>query len=261
MFFRNLLSGVLDPDKLDYLNRDAYFCGVPYGLQDIDFIISSILPHEKTGIAVIESGLPAVENILFSKYLMYRAVYWHKTVRSATSMVKKALFLGMKEGRIKPEELYGLDDETLFMNYRNSSYAPFTLLKKVSEREIFKTVIEIPFDLENSAHHCLTFLDKRLLKENEILSLLRKSYYPSADEESVIIDIPEQISFEVSLPVVSENRTLDFTASGSVFNKPVIKGFTGVLRKIRVFMPEEAAASVAEVQARRRISEIISSGC
>ena len=28
-FFRGLLSGVLDPDKLDYLNRDAFFCGVP----------------------------------------------------------------------------------------------------------------------------------------------------------------------------------------------------------------------------------------
>ena len=34
LFYRKLLSGVLDPDKLDYLNRDAYYCGVPYGLQD-----------------------------------------------------------------------------------------------------------------------------------------------------------------------------------------------------------------------------------
>ena len=37
VFFQKLLSGVLDPDKLDYLNRDAFYCGVPYGIQDTDF--------------------------------------------------------------------------------------------------------------------------------------------------------------------------------------------------------------------------------
>ncbi|MCL2557755.1 MAG: HD domain-containing protein, partial [Treponema sp.] len=37
LFYRKLLSGCLDPDKLDYLNRDARYCGVPYGVQDVDF--------------------------------------------------------------------------------------------------------------------------------------------------------------------------------------------------------------------------------
>ena len=41
-FYAKLLSGVLDPDKLDYLNRDAFFCGVPYGIQDVDFILDRI---------------------------------------------------------------------------------------------------------------------------------------------------------------------------------------------------------------------------
>ena len=61
VLFRNLLSGVLDPDKLDYLTRDAYFCGVPYGIQDVDFIISRIKPYKKSGLAVDSQGLPAVE--------------------------------------------------------------------------------------------------------------------------------------------------------------------------------------------------------
>ncbi|MBN1836116.1 MAG: HD domain-containing protein, partial [Spirochaetales bacterium] len=89
-FYRNLLSGVLDPDKLDYLNRDAYFCGVPHGVQDVDFVFAEIRPHPR-GLAVTEKGLTAVESILFSKYLMYRSVYWHKTVRIATAMIKKAV--------------------------------------------------------------------------------------------------------------------------------------------------------------------------
>ena len=261
VFFRNILSGVLDPDKLDYLNRDAYYCGVPYGIQDIDFIISNIVPHSVNGIAVTETGLPAVENILFSKYLMYKAVYWHKTVRSATAMVKKALFLGIKDGIIKPEELYGLDDETLFSNYRKSTYTPFSLLRDVAERKIFKTVTEIPFDMENSSHHCLTFLDKRLSREKDISEMLKKYISGGCGSESVIIDIPEQISFEVNLPVVNDAGTADFTASVSVFNRPVIKGFTEALRKIRVFAHESVASSPLPVQLKKDIAELVNSGC
>ena len=49
-FYRKLLSGVLDPDKLDYLNRDARYCGVPYGAQDVDFILSRVHPHPERGL-------------------------------------------------------------------------------------------------------------------------------------------------------------------------------------------------------------------
>ncbi|MCL2792464.1 MAG: HD domain-containing protein [Spirochaetaceae bacterium] len=257
MFFRNLLSGVLDPDKLDYLNRDAYFCGVPYGMQDIDFIISSILPHKEKGIAVYEHGLPAIENILFSKYLMYRAVYWHKTIRSATAMAKKALFMGLKDKKINPEELYDLDDETLFSNYRESSYKPFSLLKNISERKLYKMVLEIPFCNEDKNHNILTSLDKRHEKEDEILLFIRKKYFPNCGEESVIIDIPEKISFEVNLPVFYKNNFDNFTESGSVFNGTVIKGFTETLRKIRVFMPENICEKFTKNISAPEIAEIL----
>ena len=258
LFFRNILSGVLDPDKLDYLNRDAYYCGVPYGIQDIDFIINNIAPHEKTGIALFENGIPAVENLLFSKYLMYRAVYWHKTVRVATSMVKKALYAGMQEGAIKAEELYGLDDESLFINSRKSSYKPFQLINMVSMRKFLKTAVEIPFNIENSAHHCLTFLNTRSRIEKEISLMLKKEYSIDIDPVFIIIDIPEQISFEVDLPIITENKTVNFTSSSSVFTKPVVKGFTGVLRKIRVFLPGEAVQMLPSSAA---IYQIIDSGC
>ena len=74
-FYRQLLSGVLDPDKLDYLNRDARYCGVPYGAQDVDFIYSRLFPHPVRGVEIDSRGIPSVESILFSKYLMYRTVY------------------------------------------------------------------------------------------------------------------------------------------------------------------------------------------
>ncbi|MDR2103766.1 MAG: HD domain-containing protein, partial [Treponema sp.] len=86
-FYRKLLSGTLDPDKLDYLNRDARYCGVPYGAQDVDFILDRLQPSRERGVDIDSRGIPSVESILFSKYLMYRTVYWHRFLRSATAMI------------------------------------------------------------------------------------------------------------------------------------------------------------------------------
>ena len=126
-FYQRILSGVLDPDKLDYLNRDAYFCGVPYGIQDVDFILEEIFPDKNTGVAISPKGITALEDILFSKYLMYKTVYWHKTVRIATAMIKKAVAMGLADGAITRSDLYGLDDEEFFAHFSSSRYPAFGL--------------------------------------------------------------------------------------------------------------------------------------
>src|SRR5215208_5995455 len=86
---QRLVSGSLDLDKLEYLKRDAKMCGVPYGEIDVDRLIHSIVvvPDPATGrpaIGVQEKGLSALESLLFAKYQMFRNVYWHHAVRSAT---------------------------------------------------------------------------------------------------------------------------------------------------------------------------------
>ena len=132
-FYQRILSGVLDPDKLDYLNRDAYFCGVPYGIQDVDFILEEIFPDKNTGVAISPKGITALEDILFSKYLMYKTVYWHKTVRIATAMIKKAVAMALKDGAITRGDLYGLDDEEFFAAFPlRPAIRPFGLIQRVT---------------------------------------------------------------------------------------------------------------------------------
>ena len=75
----------------------------------------------------------SVEGLLFSKYLMYRSVYWHKGVRAATSMIKKAVFLALSEGVLEPESLYGLDDDGFYSKLRAIDFAPFELAEAVFE--------------------------------------------------------------------------------------------------------------------------------
>jgi uncharacterized protein len=238
-FFRGLLSGVLDPDKLDYLNRDAFFCGVPYGIQDSDFILQRLAIGPGDLLAIEERGLMSVEGLLFSKYLMYRSVYWHKGVRSATAMIKKAVLLAMGEGLIRPEELYGLDDEGFYSMLRSLDTPSFALADAVFEGRIYSTVLERPFDGGNAAQARLLDLGSRLAAEAE---LAKEAGIGKLD---LVIDLPEPISFETELIVLGEGEADEtaarrFSESPTVFSPPVVAGFASSLRRLRVFARESS---------------------
>ena len=233
-FFRNILSGVLDPDKLDYLNRDAYFCGVPYGIQDTDFVITKMRPHRE-GLSLMVQGIPAVENILFSKYLMFRTVYWHRVVRIAEAMIKKAIFFGLMEGCIRPDELYGLTDLTFTRKFGEEKFPYHRLIRNVANRRLFKSVWEIPFNPSRPEQEELLSLKKRFDRESAIAQGLRSRGIEARPEE-IIIDIPEEITFDISLPIITEEEEeLRFPALSTVFTSPVVKSFTKNLRKLRLF--------------------------
>nr|WP_245535034.1 HD domain-containing protein [Leadbettera azotonutricia] len=241
-FYRKLLSGVLDPDKLDYLNRDALYCGVPYGAQDVDFIFSRLRPHEERGVDIDSRGIPSVESILFSKYLMYRAVYWHRSVRSATAMIKKALLSCLESGLIAGEELYHLDDQGLFslMEKRTDGKALFSLAQMVRDGKLYETAAEIPFD--PLLHKALGKIQDRSGLEKSLSSALSQGLGRLVSPEKLIIDVPEPISFESGLFVADEGKF--FGQSSSAFRPEMVDAFIKSLRVIRVFTDPEILAGI-----------------
>jgi len=232
-FFRGLLSGVLDPDKLDYLNRDAYFCGVPYGVQDTEFILQRlVLSGERMGIE--ERGLMSVEGVLFAKYLMYRSVYWHRGVRSATAMVKKAVFIGLRESAIAPEELYGLEDSGFVALLRSRSFKPFSLAEAALSGRAFQPLLDLPFDAGDPRHEALLDLEARSSFE-EAIARRASALGNACDPLDLVLDIPEPVSFESDLPIVDgEGQSLPFSDSSTVFAPTVVAGFSRSLRRIRL---------------------------
>lgn len=89
-FLHQLVSGQLDMDRMDYLNRDSYFTGVSEGVIGSDRIIEML--NVKDGNLVIEEkGIYSVEKFLTSRRLMYWQVYMHKTVVAAERMMINAL--------------------------------------------------------------------------------------------------------------------------------------------------------------------------
>ena len=90
---QGLVSGSLDLDKIEYLKRDARFCGVPYGEVDVDRLLYAlvVLEDPETGrpeVGVLEKGVAALESLLFSS-TRCSGTYWHHAVRAATAMYKR----------------------------------------------------------------------------------------------------------------------------------------------------------------------------
>jgi HD superfamily phosphohydrolase len=232
LFYRKLLSGVLDPDKLDYLNRDARYCGVPYGAQDVDFILSRLYPDRERGVDIDSRGIPSVESVLFSKYLMYRTVYWHHAVRSASAMIKKALVGGLENGRIRPEELYALDDQGLFNLMELRGGALSSLAAQVREGVFYSLVVEAPFDPRR--YGALRDIRSRSWRENALAAELSARLGMEIPGEELIIDVPEPFSLETGLYVRNEDRY--FAQSSSAFTPETAQSFVRSLYAIRVFI-------------------------
>jgi HD superfamily phosphohydrolase len=144
---QRLISGSLDLDKVEYLKRDAFMCGVPYGEIDVDRLLNSLTLLEepvsgRLAVGVLEKGLSALESLLFAKYQMYRNVYWHHAVRSATAMYKRLVADALARGELELGELGHLTDEGLLHSLEQSRAAA-PLLRALRERRLYKRLLEI----------------------------------------------------------------------------------------------------------------------
>jgi uncharacterized protein len=89
-FLHQLVSGQLDVDRMDYLNRDSFFTGVAEGVIGYDRIIKMLTVVDGE-LMVEEKAIYSIEKFLVSRRLMYWQVYLHKTVLSAEMMLVKII--------------------------------------------------------------------------------------------------------------------------------------------------------------------------
>lgn len=97
MALAQLVSSQLDVDRMDYLLRDSLMTGVKYGIYDIEWIIKSLEINEADDqLYVSARGISAVEDYLQARYYMFRQVYFHRTLRSAESVLHSLLRRALK---------------------------------------------------------------------------------------------------------------------------------------------------------------------
>ncbi|MEM4297985.1 MAG: HD domain-containing protein [Nitrososphaerota archaeon] len=91
-YLNELIRGGLSVDIMDYLLRDSYFTGVEYGKVDVNRVISSF-----DSLGLDQAALYAFEALMIARYEMFRAVYFHRTVRAAGIMLTRAIALADDE--------------------------------------------------------------------------------------------------------------------------------------------------------------------
>ncbi|MDQ3412059.1 MAG: HD domain-containing protein, partial [Chloroflexota bacterium] len=109
---RDLLSGPLDMDKLDYLPRDAGACNVPYGGVDSARLIDSLRLAEmpdgltpRTRIVVGAKGVSPLHSLINARQEMFDNVYWHHTNRACMAMLLRAVQEALLAGAVRAEAL------------------------------------------------------------------------------------------------------------------------------------------------------------
>ncbi len=203
--FKKLISGTLDPDKMDYLMRDAHHCNIPYGSIDIERLIESFVPDpELQRFAITEKGIAPLESLLFTKYMMMRNVYWHHTSRTFSVMLRRMLQDTVDEQVLFPEELrelfYGNSDDRVLheLSQRLTAARPPSgeLLHNIMQRKIYKrSLIFSPY--RNGANEPIAWMfayatdhARRKKKEYEICNILNGHCGLGLNGHEILIDPP-----------------------------------------------------------------------
>ncbi len=144
---QGLISGSIDLDKIDYLKRDALMSGVAYGEIDVDRLRHALVlvydpATKRRTVGLREKGLSALESLLFAKYQMYRNVYWHHAVRSATAMYKRLVEDALADDDLRVGALVGYTDEGIL--HAMEVGRPRPLLDAIRGRRLHKRALEIP---------------------------------------------------------------------------------------------------------------------
>ena len=116
-FMNQVIAGGLSADMMDYLLRDTYFTGVEYGKVDIQRVIDSLDVSADGHLMLERAALYAFEALLIARYEMFKAVYFHRTVRAAELMLAHSMTLADNELHLtdlsKIDKILRLTDEVV----------------------------------------------------------------------------------------------------------------------------------------------------
>ena len=244
---QGLISGSLDLDKIDYLSRDARMCGVPYGTVDVDRLLSTLTLIEsgagRPEVGVLEKGVSALESLLFAKYQMYRNVYWHHAVRSATCMFKRAVRGAVARGSLTVEAIAEATDDGLMEVLITRDRSP--LATAVRARRLHKRALDLPATDVPADVQPWVADDPDLLERVEDAVAARVGLAPG----DLLIDFPARSSMlGVDLPLRnrdgSVDRLTDAGRAGQLGLPRVADELYRTARRLRVFVAGAPARSL-----------------
>lgn len=209
---KDIVSGPMDADKLDYLLRDSYYTGVKYGVFNLDKVINSLEPIPMGGdevqVGIKEEGKYALEQMLLAIYHMNVQVYRHRGRRIADAMTVRGINLALDEGIKEIEKLYRFNGSkeyiSHYLRFDDTSLIKIIMEKgkdgskeyfrRLLDRKLFKEIFRMKIDPENisdSVHldKILNLSEKQgFAIEKEIAKMMTSDLKSEIRAELVIVD-------------------------------------------------------------------------
>jgi len=254
-----VISGHFDVDIMDYLVRDSHHTGVEYGYVDVERLIGSIVVVDDV-LAMNVNAMAALESFYIARYMMFKAVYFHRTVRAAEIMASKAMdmaneALGLTSFKT-PDEFLRLDDDYVvasIMSLKDDGKLRYArdLMSRYRDRRLLKAVFETFLHHEHKLY-------PTLLGRNEIREKLAQEIADIAnvDREYVIIDVPTVPSlpyrplygehFDSEIPIAIELGTKAYERRSIFDLSPIVSSLKGFLDVARVYTTTECRDKVRD---------------
>lgn len=278
---RSILSGPIDVDKMDYLQRDSLHAGVPYGRHfDQNRLIGSLVVNQRgDGLAISEKGKTAAELMVFARYVMFSEVYWHHAVRSATAMLARAFYelherLNLADmfeqteseliATLRSAARKAVDDDAATSNDRSAATddvvplvegifgARRALYKRVAEFSVFqepdlyRRLARRPYPwLVRCARHLSRLLSKRSFDT------------PGTDKETgpiaateILIDAPpvqREVEFDVEIYFAKEDTYRPLESVSPVVEALARRQFDDYVKRVRIFSHPRIAADLVHL--------------
>lgn len=241
-FLNEIISGALSADIMDYLPRDGLFTGAEYAKVDYHRIVSSLEVSDNR-LAIDKSALNSLESMLISRYQMFKAVYFHKTVRAAEVMLVNAMIAADESLELTDMSLANYlsltDEATLEKLCRVESGAgrasPVQLLARqlatdYRDRRLLKTVYEKMLQKRGRRRldrKALQILSGRIA---EAAHVERTTVYVDASRVPSMPLTPSKEEM-MSILVVDRENVRDVPIS----NMPLVESISGFFDMLRVY--------------------------
>jgi len=237
-FFHQLVSGQLDMDRMDYLNRDSYFTGVYEGVIGYDRIIQ-MLSVVDDQLVVEEKGIYSIEKFLMARRLMYWQVYLHKTVLAAEQMLvmtlrrAKELARSGKMTRHLPTELnFFLHEDITLDDFILHSRDLLDRFARLDDYDIMGALKIWAYDADRT----LSYLAGGLIDRK----LLRVELRPQPFDPSYLQKIQDQVIKNLNFdPEVAHNLIVTGQESNTAYS--TAKDEINILYKDGSILPMSAA--------------------
>lgn len=243
-FMNEMLSGSLSADLMDYLPRDGYFTGAEHAKIDHKRITQSLDVY-KNKLALEKSALYSFESMVHSRYQMFKAVYFHKTVRAAEVMLLESIKLADSElgfTSLDLDDYVKLTDDYVVLQLINLTGATSDLKrsKKIAQnyqnRDLFKCVYERIFTSKTN----LGKIKASQLKED----LAKKSKVDSGEifvDSSITPSIPLNPAKKESQFIILTSRDKNKLVAEQIpISKiPLVSAMSGFMNILRIYTTKE----------------------